>query len=484
VVADAYPALRFAIKYRDRLFPGVPIAFTGVASSRLQGESLRPGVTGVALTTDVRGCVDLAFRFHPDTQRVALIAGTSEFERYWQSEIHRELNRYADRLTAIELVGLPAKELLRQVATRPPHTIVFFQLIFVEAAQPVIGTYDILEAVSQRFPTYCVMNYCFDHGGVGGSYGTPYESEARVSELAARILAGERPEDIPIVYASGHRVQVDWRQLRKWNIRESALPAGSIVLYRQPTVWERYRKFMTVGILLIVFQALLIIGLLWQRARKRSSEATLRESEQRFRVMVDTAPSLIWMCDKEGRVTYRSEKYVALTGGTAESGLGAGWTAYIHADDLPNVLNADSWALERQEASSKEYRLLRRDGVYRWMLDIASPRLDANGSFGGLIGSAIDITDQKVAREALEKIGGRLIEAQEKERSRIARELHDDICQRLALLSLELEQANQSSNGSVGRGMGRSMISENIAPRSPRMSKPYHMSFTLRSSII
>lgn len=167
MVADAYPALRFAIKYRDRLFPGVPIAFTGVASSRLQGESLRPGVTGVALTTDVRGCVDLAFRFHPDTQRVALIAGTSEFERYWQSEIHRELNRYADRLTAIELVGLPAKELLRQVATRPPHTIVFFQLIFVEAAQPVIGTYDILEAVSQRFPTYCVMNYCFDHGGVG-----------------------------------------------------------------------------------------------------------------------------------------------------------------------------------------------------------------------------------------------------------------------------------------------------------------------------
>ena len=86
------------------------------------------------------------------------------------------------------------------------------------------------------------------------------------------------------------------------------------------------------------------------------------------------------------------------------------------------------------------------------MFDVASTRFDANGSFAGFIGSAIDVTDQKLAQEALEKVGGRLIEAQEKERSRIARELHDDICQRLALLSLELEQADESSNGSGARG--------------------------------
>jgi len=71
------------------------------------------------------------------------------------------------------------------------------------------------------------------------------------------------------------------------------------------------------------------------------------------------------------------------------------------------------------------------------------------------VGSAADITDQKLAQEALEKIGGKLIEAQEEERSRIARELHDDICQRLALLSMELEQANRGSNGQVARRKSR-----------------------------
>jgi signal transduction histidine kinase len=87
--------------------------------------------------------------------------------------------------------------------------------------------------------------------------------------------------------------------------------------------------------------------------------------------------------------------------------------------------------------------------VYRWMLDIAAPRFRDDGSFAGFVGSAADITDQKLAQEEIAKIGGKLIEAQEEERSRIARELHDDICQRLALLSMELEQANRSS-GSRG----------------------------------
>jgi signal transduction histidine kinase len=82
------------------------------------------------------------------------------------------------------------------------------------------------------------------------------------------------------------------------------------------------------------------------------------------------------------------------------------------------------------------------------MFDVASPRLNGDGSFAGFIGSAIDITDQKVAQEALENVSGRLIEAQEKERSRIARDLHDDICQRLALLSMELEQTNRTLDNS------------------------------------
>jgi signal transduction histidine kinase len=125
------------------------------------------------------------------------------------------------------------------------------------------------------------------------------------------------------------------------------------------------------------------------------------------------------------------------------------WIASIHPEDVKNVMTPLLQGLKDQKAFSKEYRLYRNDDVYRWMFDVASPRVNGDGSFAGFIGSAIDITDQKLAQQALQNVSGQLIEAQEKERTRIARELHDDVCQRLALLSMELERAKRDSEGRV-----------------------------------
>jgi PAS domain S-box-containing protein len=263
-----------------------------------------------------------------------------------------------------------------------------------------------------------------------------------------RVLNGERPEDIPVMNDSSFQVKVDWRALRHWHIPESALPPGSVLLYREPSLWERDRKYILAAIVLIVAQAMLIIGLLWQRARKRKAEAVLRESEKRFRVMADTTPSLVWMCDAQGKITYLNERRLAFTGSDPNAVYGDAWAASVHPDDLKNVLDTVSQALKNHQPFSREYRLRRGDGAYRWLLDVASPRVNGDGSFGGFIGSAIDTTDQKLAQQALGRVSGRLIEAQEKERSRIARDLHDDICQRLALLSMQLGQTNRNSSGS------------------------------------
>jgi PAS domain S-box-containing protein len=153
------------------------------------------------------------------------------------------------------------------------------------------------------------------------------------------------------------------------------------------------------------------------------------------------------MCDERGRITYLNGPRIAFTGPDTDSGLGDNWITYVHPDDVERMLATLYKALKIKQPFSQEYRLRRSDGIYRWMFDVASPRVNGDGSFGGFIGSAIDTTDQKLAQQALEKVSGQLIEAQEQERSRIARDLHDDICQRLALLSMEIEQANRTSSG-------------------------------------
>jgi PAS domain S-box-containing protein len=446
VIADFYPALRFAVDHRQELFPGAPIVFSSVPPKRLEGQKLWPGVTGVTMNVDLQGTIDLALRLQPDTKNAAVVVGTAETDRYWGAVIDQDLRQHQPSLNVIDLLGLPPDQLLKQVSALPPHTVVFFQAIPAEEAQPVIGNYEIVSTIAQQFPTYCFINRCLGRGAIGGSYPNPVEQEIDAGELAARVLLGEAPGNIPVVHGPPARVHVDWRQLRRWNIPESALPPGAGVSYRQPTFWERYGKYVGAVFLLILIQAMLIIGLLWQRARNRKADLRLRESEKRFRLVADTTPALIWMCDKEGTVTYLNDRRIDFTGRDLATGFGDVWSKFIHADDVKSVQTANKRALEKQQGYSKEYRLRRHDGVYRWMLDIAAPRINEDGSFAGFVGSAADITDQKLAQEALEKIGGKLIEAQEEERSRIARELHDDICQRLALLSMELEQANRGSN--------------------------------------
>jgi len=442
VIARASPALQFALRHREELFPGVPIVFWDVDARRV-GQRI-PGVTGVTISLDVRGTLDLALHLHPDTNTVAIITENSEFEKYWLDAVRAELVRRQDQVKEIDLVGLPTSQLLERVSALPRRTVLLFQEAPQASVQPEMGTYDVLAWVGQRLPTYCILpELCLGHGGIGGVGADIYGREAPLAAaLAKRVLSGESPESMPVVDGTVQQVRVDWRQLRRWNIAESKLPPGSLVLYREPTFGEHYRRYIVAAILVVAIQSLLIIGFLWQRRRKRQAEANLRESEKQFRVMADTTPGLIWMCDQEGKITYQNERRLAFTGREPNT-----WTECVHPEDLQPVLDAIARSLKSHESFSKEYRLRRYDGVYRWMFDVVTQRVQGDGSFAGFIGWAIDITDQKLAQAALEKVSGRLIEAQERERSRIARDLHDDISQKLALLSIELEQANCSTDG-------------------------------------
>ena len=132
---------------------------------------------------------------------------------------------------------------------------------------------------------------------------TPWNRKPRQASWQRGFYWGKLQRTFRSIHGPPALVHVDWRQLGHWNIPASALPPGAIISYRQPTGWQRYAKYVAAVVLLFLVQAMLIIGLLWQRARNRKADLRLRESEKRFRLMADTTPALIWMCDKEGTVT-------------------------------------------------------------------------------------------------------------------------------------------------------------------------------------
>ena len=241
------------------------------------------------------------------------------------------------------------------------------------------------------------------------------------------------------LYASPHRFE-----FYSEHLDTSSFPdPGSFVLNRQFTVSGSYRWYFLDGVGVLVVQALMIFGLLRQRSKLRKSEKALRESEERFRLVADTAPVMIWMTGADKLCNYVNKNFLDFTGRPLEAELGDDWAGGVHPVDIGRSLQAYTEAFDRRESFELQYRMRRHDGEYRWVLDKGVPRFDPDGAFAGYIGSCIDLTDRKLAEEAMSNIGRRLIEAHEEERTWIGRELHDDISQRLALLAAELDRWGQ-----------------------------------------
>src|SRR4029077_18483642 len=120
--------------------------------------------------------------------------------RYWLGITHTELLRHHGNVRVIDIVGPPSGQLLERVAALPPRTVVLFHLAPETSSHPAFSAWDLLTAVAQRLPTYSAWpSLCLNYGCVGGAYEDAPKEVAWTGEMAARILLGERADDIPVV---------------------------------------------------------------------------------------------------------------------------------------------------------------------------------------------------------------------------------------------------------------------------------------------
>ncbi len=619
IVALAAAPIQFMVDSHATVFPDTPIVFC--CSRENQAPKLDSQFAGVWTRLEPAKTLEVALRLQPGTEHVVVVGGASESDRELVSFIRRSLHSYEGKLDFAYLTDVAMPVLLERLQHLPQHSIILYANIQQDAA----GTYFLsatqalpMLTKAANAPVFVIADTLVDQGAVGG-YVTSFAVQGQVlSGMVFRILEGERPQDIGTVNGA-NTYMFDWRAMKRWGLKESALPPGSVMLNRQPTVWETYKWYFVTGIAICLAQALLILGLLWQRARRRKVEAflverlafermlselsakfsglpedqvdanivqglgriaeflkmdritlfefsrdrtemtaifswtgggitpaparvkatdlpwwrsrllhgeialapspnalpeealpereyfrrmgilsavsiplkiggeingaisfvcakrqmrftddlvnqfrvlgevfwnalkrkrimeellasqiVLRESEGRFRLVADTAPALIWMSDTDKLRNFFNKGWLNFTGRSLEEELGDGWLSGVHPDDLEHCLGIYSAAFDARAEFDMEYRLQRFDGAYRWVVDYGVPRFESNGTFCGYIGSCLDITDRKLSEESLHNLSGQLINAQEGERARIARELHDDFSQRLAILSIEL----------------------------------------------
>lgn len=192
-----------------------------------------------------------------------------------------------------------------------------------------------------------------------------------------------------------------------------------------------------------------IVGLIVYRKRRDEIEVrkhmerldagiVAERSEKLFREMADGAPILLWMSDEDGRRFYFNRPWLEFTGKTLAQESGEGWRRGVHPQDLALCLSQYSTAIQEGKRFDGEYRLRTKSGEYNWVNDSGIPRYGMNGKLIGFIGACIDRSERKNVEKALHQLTGRLLELQDDERRRIARELHDTTAQNLAVLSMNL----------------------------------------------
>jgi signal transduction histidine kinase len=359
VIAMQEAATEFIVYPFDSLFRNTPLVFL----TNTPIVSRRPNSTGLVHERDFAATVGLMRQLQPDLRDVFIVTGNSATDEEYENAVRRQLMSAEMGVTFTYLDGLPTRELEERISTLPPHSAVYHVLVTKDGTGERFRPLEYVNRVTAaaNAPTYSWVDSAMGHGIVGGSLYSQSAAIERVAQLALRVLRGESPDSIPVTSLHLNENHVDWRQLRRWQIDEARVPAGTNVRFRNQTIWDRYSSYILGALALVVTQTLLIAGLLIQRQRRRRAEDELRANQDELR------------------------------------------RSYERNRDL----------------------------------------------------------------------GARLLKAQESERSRIAGELHDDICQRMLVLTVELELLGRSSRNE-GPAAEALSVAQDIAKSLHELSHRLH----------
>jgi signal transduction histidine kinase len=279
IICIGAPAANFVQRHRSRLFPATPMLLTAVEQRRVRFDMLTGNDTVVAVRHDFAGSFDTILRVLPDTRNIVVVNGTSPNEKFWLGEMQKEAAAFENRVRFLWTDEAPYETVLKQAASLPSGTAIFWHLMNVDAAGVVYeGDTGLkkLHAVANA-PIFSYDDSFFGQEIVGGPMHSVSEGSQATAAVAVRILAGEKAGEIKTTPSGYAAPKFDWRQLQRWNIPESRLPNGSQVLFREPTVWERYRWQVAMVCAVVLLQAMLIAGLLHERRRRRLAEVEARE---------------------------------------------------------------------------------------------------------------------------------------------------------------------------------------------------------------
>ncbi|HKZ08749.1 MAG TPA: histidine kinase [Methylomirabilota bacterium] len=271
IVAAGSRTLRIALRNRADLFGGAPVVFTAVDPAAAADLRLEGDVTGTWLHLGWSETLDLARQLQPDIRRAVVVTGAARPDQVWMAAARKQLAAPGGGIEVIFRSGPALDEFAAEAKTLPAGTIILTGPFFRDGTGRDVSTAEAATriAAAASVPVYTLTEATVGTGTVGGQV-VDFAGHGRVAaELALRVLSGERP---PPTETGTTLPMFDARQLARWGLDARRVPAGSRILFDEPSVWARYRWYILGAVAVLMAQSGLIGALLVQRVQRRRAQ--------------------------------------------------------------------------------------------------------------------------------------------------------------------------------------------------------------------
>ena len=396
-------AERFLLKYRGIIAPDVPVVFCCVRPEVATAAERPANVTGVYSEFDANKTIALALQLQPDARNLIIVSGSSEIDAGWLKSLRTGIEPYEKRITTEYWVGVRYETLLERASHLSRDTIIIFVTVYDDGTgRPFVPAF-VVEALAgvASAPVYGPSDTYLGRGIVGGHM-TSFESMGtEAADIALDILAGKNPTTIVPRSSENRKFQIDARQLQRWKIPRKNVPAGALVNFNQPTLWEEHRNIVLATILVVILQAIMIAALLIQMLARRRAEAALKESEERWRSVFEMSTVGVALADRNFSFVAANSAFQAMFGQTEDELRGLSPLDLGAEGDRESLTLLFEQILEGKKQSYEAVREFRhRNGNTIWVHAYVSRIQGGKHSLPLFLATVIDITDRKRAEAA------------------------------------------------------------------------------------
>ncbi len=317
-------AFDFLRRYRDELFPGVPVAFCGVNYFQQQQLTGHRGYTGVEEVFDAAATLRIALKNHPKTREVLVINDYLKTGRAWEKTIRQQLVPFAGQVKLNYVDNLSLTELEQQIAALPKDSILLLGVYFSDREGRYV-TYErigSLLARASKVPVYCLLEFNIGTGVIGGNVISGYYQGQAVARLGKKILRGEAADQIPVLHTGANRNIFDYQQLQRFSVVAENLPTDSIIVNRPDSAYQKYRTIIWLTIGFISLLLLTIIALTINIRLRHKAELQLSENEQKLRGLFDQTFELLGLLSPEGILLDANQTSLKFIGGIKSEVIG------------------------------------------------------------------------------------------------------------------------------------------------------------------